>query len=192
MPARPPEGPRARARLFVALALAPEARTPLARWSRETLADDESLRLVPEDSLHVTLVFLGWREERDVAAVATAVDAAARGRPAPLMRARELVPLPRHAARVLALDLVDEGDRASAVQAAVESGLAEAGLHVPERRRFRAHVTVARVRRGRRPPTGRFPDPPPEPLHASEVVVCRSELSPRGARYTALARTPLS
>ncbi len=56
----------ARARLFVALDLPEDAREALAAWGGEVAAPDGAerrLRLIPADALHVTLCFLGWRDE---------------------------------------------------------------------------------------------------------------------------------
>jgi 2'-5' RNA ligase len=74
-----------------------------------------------------------------------------------------------------------------------------AGQSFPrEARPFRPHVTLGRVREGRGPldPAARriVADAASSVLGRSpvdELVLFRSELSPRGARYTALARAPL-
>ena len=172
-----------RARLFVALALPDPARQALAGWAGDVLDEDDSLRLVPADALHVTLAFLGWRDVTEIERIAEATGRATDGRSAP-----SLEPQPR----VLALDLLDRGDRLGGLQSSVERALVESGLHEREERRFRPHLTVARVRRGGRPPVGRFPDPPGTPIRAGEVVVYRSDLRPTGALYAALARLPLA
>ena len=64
------------------------------------------------------------------------------------------------------------------------------GFHRPEKRPFWPHVTLARVKRGERARPLEAA-PPPEPLVAREVTLYRSLLSPRGARYEALARAEL-
>lgn len=178
-------------RLFVALELPADSRAALAAWTRDVLGGDESLRLVAGDALHVTLAFLGWQAESDVGEIARTALGAAEGMAAPVMRPRELVGLPSRRPHVLALDLDDEYGDAVRVQAAVESALVGAGFHAAEQRSWRPHVTLARVRRGGRPPRGRFPDPSTAPIHATDVVLYRSDLKPGGAEYTALARTSL-
>lgn len=187
----PQPDPPARARLFVALELPADARTSLAAWASDVLGGDESLRLVAEDALHVTLAFLGWQAEPDVGEIARTALGVAEGLASPVVRPRELVGLPSRRPHVLALDLDDENGNAAQVQAAVESALVGAGFHATETRSWRAHVTVARVRRGGRPPRGRFPDPSAAPIHVTDVVLYRSDLKRSGAEYTALARASL-
>jgi 2'-5' RNA ligase len=187
----PAPDPTARARLFVALALPAESRASLAEWASEALGDDESLRLVDAAALHVTLVFLGWRPSSDIQAVAEAVRTGCRAHDAPELLPIGLAPLPKRQPRVLAVDVSDAGGRAAALQAAIAGSLVDAGLHTEERRVFRPHVTVARVRRGGRAPSGRLPDPPRLAAYAEEVVLYRSDLNSAGAKYTALSAVAL-
>ncbi|HLH13718.1 MAG TPA: 2'-5' RNA ligase family protein, partial [Solirubrobacteraceae bacterium] len=68
---------------------------------------------------------------------------------------------------------------------------------LPERRRFRPHVTVARVRRGaargsRSSGERALPPTPRASFHAGEVVLYRSWLEPQGARYEELASAGLT
>lgn len=181
----------ARLRLFVALALPLAARESLASWASQVLGGDESLRLVDTTALHVTLAFLGWRSVGDVEAVSDAVRAASGGQRAPELRAVGLAALPKRRPRVLAVDLEDVDGRAAAIQRAIAAALVEADLYEAERRAYRPHVTIARVRRRGRAPSGQLPDPPPLTALPSEVVVYRSDLSAAGARYTALTTVAL-
>jgi len=89
--------------------------------------------------------------------------------------------------RALAVTFADEDGRTLALRDAV---LAAVGME-PERRRFRPHATVAhRARSAPRPSLpplpelGRFP--------GAAVTLFRSTPGPRGSRYEALARVPLS
>jgi 2'-5' RNA ligase len=146
---------------------------------------------VAPEALHVTLVFLGSRPLDEVEAVAAAVGEAVAGLPAARLAPLAVRPLPRRGPRLFALDLEDAGGGAGAVQAAVSDALSGAGVYSPEKRPFWPHVTVARVRRGSREVAPLAEPPPSEEFEASEVVVYRSHLSPRGARYEALGRARL-
>jgi RNA 2',3'-cyclic 3'-phosphodiesterase len=177
--------------MFVALDLPDEARSALAAW-RDGLVDGrEDLRPVAVSALHVTLVFLGWQDESAAAAIASAglIDTAA-----PVLRASETRPLPPRDPRLFALDLDDEGGRATALQAQISDALEAGGWYTPEKRPFWPHITLARVKRGRRrvPPLPDAPSPPGEAFTASELTLYRSTLRPQGALYEPLAQVTLA
>ena len=58
----------------------------------------------------------------------------------------------------------------------------------PERRRFRPHVTVARLRRGSIPRTYDVAEPPGVAVPATGVALFSSVLEQAGARHEVLAR----
>lgn len=181
-----------RARLFLALDPPAEARTALARWRDGLIAGRDELRPVAPEALHVTLVFLGYRPEKEIPAIADAAFEALDGLLAARLRPTGVRALPPRRPRLFALDLEDAGGGCTRVQAAAEGALAAARFHRPEKRPFWPHVTIARVKRDRRAEPlleGRAPLPPA--FRARDVVLYRSLLSPRGARYEALARLEL-
>jgi 2'-5' RNA ligase len=141
------------------------------------------------EALHVTLVFLGYLPEKEIGRVAETAFAPLAGLAAPVLSVSGVKPVPPRDPRLFAFDLDDEDGRAVAVQAAASDVLAAARFYRPEKRPFWPHVTFARVKRGvRRAPQIEAADPPAEPFKATEVVLYRSHLSPRGARYEALVR----
>jgi 2'-5' RNA ligase len=179
------------ARLFVALDLPGDARERLVEWREAALAGRTDLRAVAPEALHVTLAFIGHRPLAEVDAIASAVVGSVEAlAPAPL-RPLGIAAVPPRRPRLFALDLEDAGGRAAAVQAALSGALAEGGFYTPERRPFWPHVTFARVRRGERAPAVE-PAPPGNPFEARDVTLYRSRLSPRGARYEAIASARLS
>jgi RNA 2',3'-cyclic 3'-phosphodiesterase len=140
-------------------------------------------------ALHVTLVFLGYLPEKEIDRVAETAFQPLLGLPAPLLTVKGVKPIPPRDPRLFAFDLDDEDGRAGAVQAAASDALAAARFYKPEKRPFWPHVTFARVKRGvRRAPPIDAPDPPAEPFEATDVVLYRSHLSPRGASYEPLER----
>ncbi len=177
----------AKARLFVALDLPPCPRAALVRWTRQELSAQPGMRLVAAESLHVTLCFLGWREEAEVDRLGELVAACATPA-APRLCIGEPVWLPPRRPRVLALDLTDPDASAAALRARVSETLAANAQYEPETCPFRAHVTVARV--GREP--GRLaiaPQPPPALRFDSEALTLyRSRLGADGARYEPVLR----
>src|SRR2546421_7199845 len=112
-----------RARLFLALDLPPEARAALFEWCSGAFAGRSDLRPVAADALHVTLVFLGYRPEKEIPAIADAAFSPLAGLPAPLLSARAVVPLPKRRPRLFALDLEDVERRCVELQAACSGAL---------------------------------------------------------------------
>jgi len=189
-----PKSPRAR--LFVALDLPSDLREGIAAWGSEALADP-ALRPAAPEALHITMAFLGHRDEREIGEIAAVVREGCG--PAPWVELLDPEPRPpRGRARLYALPVLSPG--AEALQAGVEQGLAEGGFYKPEKRPFWPHVTVARVRpegRGsRRPavvamPPGRLPGGLSEARICRRMTLYRSELKPTGARYVPLAQAEL-
>jgi 2'-5' RNA ligase len=183
-------------RLFVALDLPDEFREGIVAWGREALADP-ALRPVAPESLHITLAFLGRRDEKEIEEIAAVV--AENAGPAPWVELLDPEQRPpRGRARMFALPVLSAGTEA--LQAGVEQGLAAGGFYKPEKRPFWPHVTVARVRpegRGTRRPAVVSEPPGKLPKGLSEARVCRrmtlyrSELKPTGARYVPLAQAEL-
>ena len=185
-----------RARLFVALDLPESLTAAIEAWGRESLADP-ALRPLPTASLHVTLVFLGYRPEKDIGRIGEIVEGLAG--PAPRIELRDPVQRPeRGRPRLFALPI--SSPETVSLQGELEKRLLAERLHEPERRQFWPHLTVARVRpEGRgskcprpveRPPGG-LPQALLQPVRAVRLALYRSELKPQGAQYTPLAQVKL-
>jgi RNA 2',3'-cyclic 3'-phosphodiesterase len=177
--------------MFVALDMPAEARSELSEW-RDVLIDGRrDLRPVRAEALHVTLVFLGWQDESAVEDIARAAFDARPAAAAPLLTPAAVRPLPPRDPRLFALDLDDEGGRAGSLQDAVSGALEAGRWYRPEKRPFWPHITLARVKRGKRrvPP---LPEdaPPATTFPGDTLTLYRSTLRPQGALYEPLARTP--
>jgi RNA 2',3'-cyclic 3'-phosphodiesterase len=186
-----------RARLFVALDLPDDVRAGLVDWQRTALSDP-ALRPVKPESLHITLVFLGYQAEKDVrkiARMAFAIDDAA----APAVEiVAEPLGVPRNRPRLIALDAHSE--ETVALQKSVEENLVAEGYYEPEKRPFWPHLTVARVRPeapGSRKPAQIRNQPHPLPEHMfryfrpTRLVLFKSHLRRTGAEYESLAELEL-
>jgi len=179
----------ARARLFVALELPEPVRAALVAWRAPLLRELGALRAVAPAALHVTLCFIGWREEASIASIAAIVERCAEtcGEVSGLSLDEEPLWLPPRRARALTLGLADGDGRLGALRAELAGRLARDGWHEPETRPYLPHVTVARVRAGKVVP--RRVTLPPAPALAFEgaaVVLYRSRLERAGARYEPL------
>lgn len=183
-------------RMFIALELPERVRRDIAAWGEEELSDP-ALRRVSEESLHVTLAFLGNREPATAERIAVALEEVAS-----LPVAMELggpVGRPTQGRpRLIALPVLH--GPVVGLQARLSEVLAFEGLYVPEKQPFWPHVTVARVRaEGRgssRPmqveaPSGPSPTQGVGWFHGVRISLYRSELQPSGARYVPLAQVEL-
>jgi 2'-5' RNA ligase len=142
--------------------------------------------------LHVTLCFLGNRPVGEIGAIgealaecATSVGELSLG--APLW-------LPPRRPRALAVEVRDNAAGGLAgLHEALARVLARACGYQEERRRYRAHLTLARMREGPRRQAGaRVLGPTPAlSFTPPAVVLYRSWLSPAGASYEALATRTL-
>lgn len=176
------------ARLFVALELPEAVRGALAGWAGRELAGRAELRVLDATSLHVTLCFLGERPLAEAAAIGQA--AAACARPLEPLEVGGAAWLPPRRPRVLAVDLSDGGGSLTSLQADVASAMGRVAAYVPERRPFRPHVTVARVRGSAVRPWD-LAAPDIEPFDAPSLALLRSHTGPAGARYEVLTRARL-
>jgi 2'-5' RNA ligase len=192
-PSRGPDAPSPPAadslRLFVALEFPAAARGALIAF-RDAAADPAVWRPVAPGAIHLTLAFLGRRPATDVAAISTVLNAISPR--APRLALGDALLLPPRRARVLCASLEDLDGTLAALQARVSDGLAAAGVYTPEKRPFRAHATVARLRPRARAP--RSVDATPEPLEfaGEALTLFVSRLHPSGARYEPLTRIALS
>jgi 2'-5' RNA ligase len=177
------------ARLFAALELPAPVRDALGAFGREAAADDFALRAVRDDALHVTLAFLGHRALDDIEPAREAVRSAAA--PVPSLSLGDPLWLAPRRPHVLTVEVLDADGALFALQERVVEALVEAVGYEPERRRFRPHVTVARVRHGAAPRRGGLPEAPKAEFAGEALVLYRSYLGGGPARYEALERAAL-
>ena len=175
-------------RLFVALALPDAARAALAAF-RDAAADPDVWRPVPDEHLHLTLAFLGRRPAGDVPIVSSVLHEAAEL--APRLTLAGALLLPPRRARVLCAALEDPDGTLMDLQARVSDELTAAGVYTPEKRPFRAHATVARLRPRVRAPSSISQAPEPLEFAGGPLTLFESRLHPHGARYEALTRVSL-
>ena len=177
------------ARLFAALELPAPVRDALGAFGRAAAADDFALRAVRDDALHVTLAFLGHRALDDIDPARDAVREVAA--PVPDLALGDALWLAPRRPHVLTVEVADATGALLALQERVVAALVEAVGYEPDRRRFRPHVTVARVRRGAAPRQRGLPDAPSASFAGEAVTLYRSWLGGGPARYEALERVPL-
>jgi RNA 2',3'-cyclic 3'-phosphodiesterase len=190
----------ATARLFVAVDPPQSAREQLLAWARGVASRLSAqrprgalgeLRVLESEALHVTLCFLGSRPVAEIDTIDSALLECDGGVGelevgAPLW-------LPPRRPRALAVEVHDRGGGLTSLQSSVTRALARATDWQVERRRFRAHLTVARAHG--RPPSRRgaagyepsLPATPQVSFIPGAMILYRSWLSRAGASYEPLA-----
>jgi 2'-5' RNA ligase len=180
-------------RCFVAVLLPERVRAGLAAVCAELRGQTRGLSWVREDNLHLTLRFLGQVELAMLPHVRTAVMRAAAAAEPFTVSLSGLGGFPTGGApRVLWASVTTGGDAMVALYEELETALAARGIQ-RESRPFHPHVTLARMRDPRG--AGRIadvlgPGPPFGDVQVQALHLMRSELDPRGARYTVLTEAP--
>lgn len=191
---------QATARLFVALDPPAHALQELTEWGRSAAAALRGggwpLRLLDSDALHLTLCFLGNRPVAEIDVIGstlnaqeTAIDELFLG--APLW-------LPPRRPRALAVEVHDHDDQLARLHESLTDAISDVSGWEPRRGRFRAHITLARMRarartsRERTGPEAMLPATPQLRFMPASIALYRSWLSPEGARYETVARSSLT
>ncbi|MCL6640552.1 MAG: RNA 2',3'-cyclic phosphodiesterase [Candidatus Rokubacteria bacterium] len=171
-------------------------RAALAGEIRHLQSRAPAVAWVAPENLHVTLKFLGSVEEERLTAVGEAlasVASAARGFEL-AVAGLGAFPTPTRP-RVVWAGIAGGAEPLASLAAAVEVALEPLGFP-REKRPFVGHVTLGRVREPRRAPglaraLTAAADRAFGRTAADRLTLMRSDLSPRGARYTPLGSWPL-
>jgi 2'-5' RNA ligase len=188
------------ARLFVAVDPPAEMCEELAAWARTAIRGlgprgdgSVGVRVLDPELLHVTLCFLGSRPVEEIAAIDQALEGCAM--PVGELSIGAPLWLPPRRPRALAVEVHDdlEGGLVALHETLLDAFARACGFH-GERRRFRAHVTLARMRDGPRGSSAErvLPATPALSFTPASIVLYRSWLSPAGAAYEALATRTLA
>ncbi len=193
-------------RIFIALDIEDAIRERIARFVEGVSGFTPEARWVKPESLHVTLKFIGEQPEAVVEQIQHALGTVD-GSPAEIhFRGYGFFPTSK-SARVFWIGM-EAGPQLAALAAAIDDKMAP--LEIPkENRAFSPHLTLARAPGGSGSPGRRKGDArnrvfqqlqnklsalaPPEfgTMTAREFFLYRSQLSPKGSKYTKLARFDL-
>jgi RNA 2',3'-cyclic 3'-phosphodiesterase len=179
-------------RLFVALDLPATLCEELRAWALSATRESalHGARLLDEETMHITISFLGSRPVAEIEPLCALVEHAARplascGIGAPLW-------LPRQRPRALAVEVHDDSETLAELHRDVARALAASGLGDVDAahgggRTFRPHLTVARLPRGCAPNRRELAPTPQRSFVPQRLTLYRSHLEPEGASYEALA-----
>jgi 2'-5' RNA ligase len=187
----------ARLRTFIGVALDKAIRARTVALQESLARTGTEVKWVEPENLHVTLLFLGEVDEREVPRVCRMVADSVGPQPPFLMSVETAgcFPNPRRP-RVLWVGVGEGTQPLCAIHDALEIPLQELGYR-REERRYTPHITLGRVKSDR----------PTDSLTAAlakhagwkggemtvrEVHVLSSELTPQGPHYTVLSRAPLA
>jgi 2'-5' RNA ligase len=176
-------------RLFVAVPL-PLDLLGFVRAAQEALPRAPGVRLLRPEQLHVTLAFIGEVDEAKAAAARTVVESVPRETGGEVALGGFAFFPTAKKARVVALDIADEAGLLGGIYERVMGGLEGAGVMRREKRPFRAHVTVARLRAPG--PVQPMTESGQARFAVESVCLYRSELKREGAVYTVVACAALS
>ncbi len=187
----------ARLRTFIGVDIGKEIRDRAVAL-QETLARASSdVKWVEPENLHVTLLFLGEVEDREVPSVCRVVAEQAQEKPAFAMNIERVGCFPNaRRPRILWIGVGQGTQELCALHDALETPLLDLGCYRREERRYAPHITLGRVRNDR--PADKLATALAK--HAGwqggqtevrEVLVMSSQLTPGGPVYTVLSRAKL-
>ena len=180
-------------RTFIAIELPQEVRAYLEDRQEDLARAGGDVKWVRPDDIHLTLVFLGNVPVEEIAAVAAAVGGAAAGMEPIRLRAGGAGCFPLHGRPRVGWIGIEEP---TGVLARLQAAVAEATARFaekPERREYKAHLTIGRVRGGRgaeelSEAVAALADAEGPEFEAAEVVIFESVLAREGPTYMPLAR----
>lgn len=186
-----------RTRTFIGLDVGPDVRGRAAALQADLAATGADVKWVEPANLHVTLLFLGELDDRELVAVCRVAAAAARREPPFPLRVSGVgaFPTPRRP-KVIWGGVTDGTDSLVRLHAAIEAPLLDAGAYRREDRAYTPHLTLGRTKTD---DDGNLLAPELPKLLAwdggqtmiDEVLVYASELRRDGPEYTVVARGPL-
>lgn len=187
----------ARTRTFIGIDIGDGIRASAVALQKELAKAGAQVKWAAPESLHVTLLFLGEVDDRELHPVCKAVAAVAAGEPAFALRVGGVGAFPNaRRPKVVWGGVTDGADALQRLNAALEEEMLELGCYRTEERGYTPHLTLGRVKgdadsallAGELPKRlnwdgGRFA--------VDEVLVFSSEMDATGPVYTVIGRAPL-
>ena len=194
-------------RLFIALDIDHDIRERITRFIEGVQNFAPDVRWIKPESMHVTLKFIGEQPEAKVDNIKQALKAVAASAPAIQFRGYGFFPTAK-SARVFWVGM-ESGPELVSLAAAIDETMPDLGI-AKEERAFTPHLTLARAGGRSGSPHRRKEDRPnhvfqilqnrlatlPTPdfgsMTAHEFFLYQSQLSPKGSKYTKIAKFSLN
>ena len=154
---------------------------------------ERSVRWAKAENIHLTLRFLGDMESVRIGEIRDGLVGVVLGHEAFRLALSGSGCFPNECRpRVVWTGVDDEAGRLASLQSDIE-GLVRALGCEPEKRDYRPHLTLGRVKHGVKPPQENWlEDPPALAFEVGAVELIESALKPGGAEYRTLYRAALS
>jgi 2'-5' RNA ligase len=187
----------ARIRTFIGVDIGEDIRRRAAALQQQLARAGADVKWVSPDAMHITLVFLGEVDERDIVSVCRAVAKIACGEGPFGLRIAGLGAFPTARRPKVVWGGVAEGiEPLRRLHAALEAAMLDLKLYAKEERGYTPHLTLGRVRSDKdgqilAPELTKFSAWDGSTAAVSEMLVYSSEQGKDGPEYAVLARAPL-
>jgi 2'-5' RNA ligase len=187
----------ARKRTFLGIDVGPEIRARLVSLQEELATIATDVKWVEPENLHITLLFLGEVDQREIIDLCRATQKAVAKLPAFTLNVAGAGCFPNaRRPRTLWVGVTTGADEVCAVHDAIETPLLEMGSYRRETRAYVPHVTLGRVRGERSDDElanvlTKHKAWSAGEVQVGEVQLMRSDLSSDGPIYTVLGRAKL-
>jgi 2'-5' RNA ligase len=184
-------------RIFLAIDLPRALRKSLAAWTSRAQPAPGKIRWVQPGNLHVTLHFLGDVADDVLARLCRDARGIVSRKPAFAAEVRGIETIPPSGRRLRMIWALVAGNVQPLEELYDDLGACLGNLELPvERRRYRPHVTLGRIRscpdaRALRRAFAPFPDTVFGDLPVENVTIYSSTLTRKGPEYQALEKLPL-
>ncbi len=186
-----------RVRVFLAVELSQEVRSTIERLVRSIRKQNDGVKWVETQSLHLTLKFFGEIPTSELSVLAATANTAARQAVPFDLELQSLGAFPNlKSPRTLWIGCRQGSENLIDLAASIEEKMFEIG-YAKENRRFSPHLTIGRIKRDAFSSDffSLLPDADQTRAFGScpvgEIVLFGSELTSRGPVYTRLASAPL-
>lgn len=188
----------ARTRTFIGIDIGDAIRASAVALQKELAKAGAEVKWVTPESMHVTLLFLGEVDDRELHPVCKAVRAVAAGEPPFSLRVSGVGAFPTaRRPKVLWGGVTDGAEPLQRLYSALEEEMLELGCYRAEEREYTPHLTLGRVNTTEAG-LALAPELPKRMawqggrVAVEEVLVYSSEMEPAGPVYTVIGRAPLT
>jgi 2'-5' RNA ligase len=187
----------ARVRTFIGVAIGESIRKNAVALQQSLAKSGAAVKWVESENLHVTLLFLGEVNERELAALCRTVSAAVASEPPFTLRVGGVGAFPNaRRPKTIWVGITEGADELIRLHARIEPLLLELGCYRSEGRAYSPHLTLGRVKAEAdghllAAELPRYRDWSGGQTVVDEVVLFASELRREGPVYTVLGRGEL-